>query len=146
MIFENPRIRTLTAFAMFAAGFTAAAMPAAAQESKVLVIEIPADSSVPPKVSEPALKIAPGEPLTFQKQGGGNIVVVFTNPGKTPFVNNRNEPVYSFRVVHAGTRFKIREDANPCTATGPDKSDCKYLVVDLKHPERPALDPYIIIR
>lgn len=84
--------------------------------------------------------------MEFQRNGQGNIFVVFTNPGKTPFVNNRQEPVYSFPVVQMGSRFTIRKDANPCTETDPDKSDCKYLIVDLRNPERPALDPYIIIR
>jgi len=130
----------------FASALIIALSASAAAQLKTVEIEVPGDPSQPPRAVPPALDTAPGDEIEFKRNGQGNVLLIFTNPGKTPFVDNQNRPVYSLRSVQAGRRFKIRSDHNPCAETSPGKSDCKYLVVDLKKPERPPLDPYIIIR
>ncbi|MFO7762382.1 MAG: hypothetical protein R6V61_01465 [Wenzhouxiangellaceae bacterium] len=146
MTIENPFIRTLLATALLSAGLTVLSAPAAAQSAKSVEIGIPGNPSAPPTVVPPALVVTPGEEIEFKRNGSGNVFVVFTNPGKTPFVDNRGDPVYSFPVVQMGARFKIRNDTNPCNETAPGQSDCKYMIVDLRDTRRPPLDPYIIIR
>lgn len=123
-----------------------AVAPATAQAQKTVEIEVPADPTRPPTANPPAIEVSPGEELEFSKKGGGNIFVIFTNEGKTPFVDRDGKPVYTIRVVHLGRKYRIREDENPCAQTQPGQSDCKYMVVDLKDAYRPPLDPYIIIR
>lgn len=122
------------------------AAPTAAQSSRTVEIDLPSNLSKAPAADIPALTVSAGESVEFRLKGNGNVFAIFTNPGKTPFVNARGEPVYSFPVIQMGKRFKIRTDANPCTETAPGKSDCKYMIVDLRNPQRPPLDPYIIIR
>lgn len=146
MTIESPFVRTLLASALLSAGLTALSAPLAAQSSKSVEIGIPGTPSAPPTVAPPALTVTPGEEIDFKRNGNGNVFVIFTNPGKTPFVDNSGDPVYSFPVVQMGARFKIRTDTNPCSETAPGQSDCKYMIVDLRNSGRPPLDPYIIIR
>ncbi|MFU8877428.1 MAG: hypothetical protein ACNA7E_04745 [Wenzhouxiangellaceae bacterium] len=150
MIVENTQFRIslrmpigFMALLAFAAVATA---PAIAQAQKTVEIEVPADPAKPPIANPPVVVLAPGEELELIKKGGGNIFVVFTNEGKTPFVDRDGRPVYTIPVVHLGRKYKIREDENPCAQTRPQQSDCKYMVVDLRDEHRPPLDPYIIIR
>jgi hypothetical protein len=146
MTIESPFVRTLLASALFSAGLTALSAPLAAQSPNPVEIGIPGNPSAPPTVVPTALMVNPGEEIEFKRNGRGNVFVIFTNPGKTPFVDNDGEPVYSFPVVQMGKRFTIRTDTNPCSETAPGQSDCKYMIVDLRNSERPPLDPYIIIR
>lgn len=120
----------------------------AAAQLKTIEIQVPDDPSQPPTATPSALRTSPGDEVELKRNGQGNTFVVFTNPGKTPFVDKDGNPVYSFPVVQLGKRFTIPdfdENDNPCPETEPGQSDCKYLVVDVKEPKRPPLDPYIII-
>jgi len=119
--------------------------PALAQFSKAIEIELPSSASKNPSVNRPALKVSPGDEVEFKLKARGNVFMIFSNPGKTPFVNDRGEPVYWLRLVDRSNRYTIRTDTNPCAETEPGKSDCKYMIVDLKNSGRPPLDPYIII-
>jgi hypothetical protein len=145
MTIEKVQTRSLCLFSAMLA-MAAFCAPAYAQVSRSVEIKLPSNASKNPSVNRPALEVSPGESVEFKLRGNGSVFMIFTNPGKTPFVNNRGEPVYSFRLVQAGNRYKIRTDENPCVETEAGKSACKYMLVDMKSPQRPPLDPYIIIR
>lgn len=119
-------------------------------------IELSPDNKTP-TVDHPVVKADPGAQIDFELKGArrGAIWIIFPGEGKTPFVDNQNDPVYSFNLNRlSGSSLKIRKipegETNPCAAKqddqGKEYSDCKYIVVDVGNYSRPPLDPYIIIQ
>ncbi|MGK7294333.1 MAG: hypothetical protein ACNS61_00730 [Candidatus Wenzhouxiangella sp. M2_3B_020] len=113
-----------------------------------VVITVPPGNG-PPQVDVQVLSTPPGQSVAFRHRGGMPVELVFTNPGKTPFLGPNGRPVETVRIAgNSSKRFSVRDDGeNPCREkTGPfgeRYSDCKY---DVIVPGRPALDPYIIIQ
>lgn len=124
-----------------------------APECKVS-IQLPPNNQMP-VVDHPVVKADPGARIDFALDGPGTVWVIFTNEGKTPFVDRQGNPVYSFNINQLnGQSLQIREigdgEPNPCAAKqddeGKEYSDCKYNVAETGNHRRPPLDPYIIIR
>lgn len=121
----------------------ATAFPAGAQQQMCppacgIEVAVPADPSLPPAA----------QPETLISDAGMEVVITTNSmvrirfEDQSPFVNENGVPIMNF-VVNSGNRpMQVRTDGGACTAQNP----CKYMVHDLEDPERPPLDPYIIIQ
>lgn len=100
-------------------------------------IEVPSQNTASPRVDIETLFVSAGEDVNWKTNR--RIMVIF--PEQTPFIDrNSGELVYHFNVRQTH-RLRVREHADDlCSPPG-----CKYIVVDLANPDRPPLDPYIII-
>lgn len=124
-----------------------------------LDIELPADRTKPPSIPDSQqvtittrgaavrVTLTGGDPgkvatkLVFKKAGPGE-----EGEPHTPFVENRSanaKPITEVRLNPSGrtTVFIRRDDAHTCF--GPP--GCKFDIVNDGDPERPVLDPHIII-
>ena len=107
-----------------------------------LDIELPSNIDKAPKVppAQETWTLAAGVEVDVWLPPGpdtSRTVLVFKKPA---FVDGRNRPLHSI-TLHAGKNKLKAISGNAC----PVKAPCKYWVVNVGRPERPALDPRIII-
>lgn len=144
-------LSALASLALFVLPAVAAAQ--ACQPECSISITLPPGNAMP-VVDHTVVKADPGATIEFNLADPGNVWVFFTNPGKTPFVDQQGDPVYSFNVNQLnGQRLRVRKiedgEANPCpvklNSQGKEYSACKYSVVESGNHRRPPLDPFIIL-
>lgn len=152
----------LAAVGLLALGGLAAAPAAAEQRCPPncgMDIELPADSAKPPSIpdSQKVITTVRGAVMQVTVRGGQpgkmatKLVFKKAGPGEegephTPFVSNpgpNGQPITEVRLNPAGrtTVFIRQDDAHTCF--GPP--GCKFDIVNDGDPERPELDPHIII-
>ena len=100
-------------------------------------VSLPANAQNPPGVGNKFVRANAGEQVQFQSPSP--IVVIF--PEDTPFVDGSGDPVYWFQVNGSAT-LDVRNDRSRACRNW---LGCKYMVIDESNPNRPTLDPYIII-
>ncbi|MFP4207396.1 MAG: hypothetical protein ACLFSC_01980 [Wenzhouxiangella sp.] len=101
-------------------------------------IEVPDNPNQEPNSWPVTLEVDAGETVTFVTNVASR--VIFT--GRTPFVDERGNRVFNFRVGESG-QIQLRvADSDACSA----EPGCKYMIIDATNPGRPARDPYIVVR
>lgn len=103
-----------------------------------LAIQLPGNIGSRPTISSNTVIAGPGGTIGFRPSA--KVLIIFNED--TPFIDDRGNPVYHFDARGRGTRrMRVRDDVEGlCAPPG-----CKYMVVDIRNPNRPPLDPYIII-
>ena len=100
-----------------------------------VTIDVPGNPGLEPNSWPVTLVAEVGERVTFSTNVRSR--VVFT--GRTPFIDDRGNRVFNF-VVDGQTSLQIA-DSHDCS----DEPGCKYMIIDLTDPGRPARDPYIVV-
>lgn len=101
-------------------------------------IVVPRSPSQEPGSAPETLEVDAGQTVTFVTNVAAR--VIFT--GKTPFIDERGNKVFNFRVDDSGEIQLRVADSNECSV----EPGCKYMIIDATNPGRPARDPYIIVR
>ena len=129
----------LTACAMPRSG----AGPVSCNQNCKLVITLPDEASERPVVAENEYRVRGNTSVDFSVGSGNDkarTVLVFEEPA---FVDKDDNRIYVLKVVGKTNKYKTVE-RRACV----DRKDCnkyKYTVVNYGTPERPPLDPWIII-
>jgi len=105
---------------------------------KCISIDIPEDKNKAPKVNHDVLSVPAGGSFDVELVTGKKARMFFKG-GRTPIVDHLGSPVYSIKVKHLENKKLYVKDE--CGGS----CEYQYGVEDTSDPERPVLDPVIII-
>lgn len=101
------------------------------------------DVVLPPQSRRPELppgqqrlRVRGNSDITIHNRGAGEVLLVFD---MAAFADVDGKPLFTVKLAQGRNSFRTRP-AGSCPPSG-----CKYTIVDLNNPNRPPLDPWIII-
>jgi hypothetical protein len=138
-----PSFCLLLAALVMASFLTACATADPCRSACRLNIELPSEDGkpLPPKIDKDAYRVAANTPVEFTIGGASDAartLLVFEQPA---FLDPAGKAVYVLKVIPGqGNEYRTVQYGTCSPPRG-----CKYTIVNFGTPERPPLDPWIII-